>query len=436
MRRFIISVFVSTSILLSVTWSEPERIAFGYGADLAISNDGVLWCEVYPAGVYIYPDEASGWQFETEVEFGGRICIDKGDTLWEIRKGTQIWYKRYDGETWSEQEYVPTAPYNAEGSIPWEPITADSSGGVWVGWTSWEYTVMACNRYQDGVWGGVEKLLDAEPNEYYKLLALSTDALGKVWAGWGKTEYYEPYNSYCEVACNDGTGWSEPMYIGESEGWDVSWLTIAPDTEGGMWVVWDVRRDGVFRVLARYWDGAEWGATDTVAENRFVPHGVVDSYGNAWVVWGQEKPTEDIDIYYSVNSGSGWSEPAPVDENPAVDGGTDIAVDGEGRVWCVWASDRGDSTGIWASYTTSTGVAEPVEPTESSIKISTSLNRLSYDLAGQARLSLYSADGRRLLTKTIEGKGVWVAPGLASGVYFARVVTKGAASNQKLIVLK
>ncbi|MEA3310716.1 MAG: T9SS type A sorting domain-containing protein [candidate division WOR-3 bacterium] len=86
------------------------------------------------------------------------------------------------------------------------------------------------------------------------------------------------------------------------------------------------------------------------------------------------------------------------------------------------------------------GVEEQPRLTQSPIQVSASLNRLFYDVSasvtGEASLTLYSADGRRILKETIQGKGIWEAPKLPSGVYFARVSTEGYSVRTKVVVIK
>ncbi|MEA3312362.1 MAG: T9SS type A sorting domain-containing protein, partial [candidate division WOR-3 bacterium] len=59
----------------------------------------------------------------------------------------------------------------------------------------------------------------------------------------------------------------------------------------------------------------------------------------------------------------------------------------------------------------------------------------SGSVTGEAKLTLYSADGRRILKETIQGKGIWEAPKLPSGVYFARVKSESASARAKLVIL-
>jgi len=82
------------------------------------------------------------------------------------------------------------------------------------------------------------------------------------------------------------------------------------------------------------------------------------------------------------------------------------------------------------------GISESPVQTASPIKLEAFLNRLAYDVPGEALLTLYSADGRRVLEETIKGEGIWQAPSLPSGVYFARVEDGSFSATQKLILVK
>ncbi|MBN2378212.1 hypothetical protein JXM67_00200 [candidate division WOR-3 bacterium] len=78
----------------------------------------------------------------------------------------------------------------------------------------------------------------------------------------------------------------------------------------------------------------------------------------------------------------------------------------------------------------------PVIP-ESTIKLSGCYGSLSYDLPGEARLVVYSADGRKALEEILKGRGTWAAPqALPQGVYFAKLATENCTAEAKLIVLR
>ena len=83
------------------------------------------------------------------------------------------------------------------------------------------------------------------------------------------------------------------------------------------------------------------------------------------------------------------------------------------------------------------GVKENPMTIASPICLTPTLNRLAYDVPGQAQLTLYSADGRRVLEETVEGKGTWDAPAaIPHGVYFARIENDSGSIRAKLVVLR
>jgi len=111
----------------------------------------------------------------------------------------------------------------------------------------------------------------------------------------------------------------------------------------------------------------------------------------------------------------------------------------------VWVYSRLNTDTIFEAFVIITdwdmgeGVVESPIQTASPIQLSASLNRLSYDVPGQARLTLYSADGRKVLQETIQGKGTWTpsppSSHLPAGVYFARVESESAKATSKVVIL-
>jgi len=113
----------------------------------------------------------------------------------------------------------------------------------------------------------------------------------------------------------------------------------------------------------------------------------------------------------------------------------------------VWVYSRLNTDTIFEAFAMITdwdmgiGVEERPVFTQSPIRLSASLNRLFYDVSGsvtgQARLTLYSSDGRKVLEETIKGKGMWDAPvHLPQGVYFARVEGDASSKTQKVVLIR
>ncbi|TKJ43323.1 hypothetical protein CEE36_04635 [candidate division TA06 bacterium B3_TA06] len=117
------------------------------------------------------------------------------------------------------------------------------------------------------------------------------------------------------------------------------------------------------------------------------------------------------------------------------DGG--YVICGSTGSYCPW----GRGTEVLLIKTDSLGyVSLEEEPVmESPIRLEASLNRLAYDVPGEAKLTLYSADGRKVLEETIQGKGTWTPSppsSQPSGVYFARVEGGASYQTKKVVLVK
>jgi len=115
----------------------------------------------------------------------------------------------------------------------------------------------------------------------------------------------------------------------------------------------------------------------------------------------------------------------------------------------VWVYSRLNTDTIFEAFVMITdwdmgiGVVESPIQTASPIQLEASLNRLFYDVSGsvtgEAQLTLYSADGRKVLEETIKGEGIWTPSppsSLPSGVYFARVEGDASSKTQKVILIR
>jgi hypothetical protein len=461
-------------------WSEPVCITdtlSGEPPAIAVANDGIAWVveSSWQPQVFRFPDEQTGWQKVTECactlgtySFYVEACFDKNDHLWVMTDNTlNVLYNCYHEGNWSGVHTVPTYPSCNFASL----ITADSSSGVWVAWnTDWfGYFSVVYNHYEDGGWGEPTPLTDTQQNVDYGLCSITTDANGRVWVSWGG-------DTLLKAAYYDGESWSEELGITQA-GWTLG-PHLRPDRKGGMWAIWYRAKyheyDSPLMLYASYWDGESWSEPDTIADAGSIVGGgrggdlTVDEYGYVWVVWRQALVEADHygDIYYSVNTGSGWSEPAPVNEHPAVDKYPDIAVDGEGRIWCVWSSNReGEDKwdySIWASYTTGVGIKEEdfIQPPKSAIESIypnpfQSSTTISYSVAGKlgantsqfVELKVFDVNGRevKMLASGEKTPGhyeiVWNgtdAKGArcANGVYFIRMNAEGFNANGRLVLIR
>jgi hypothetical protein len=448
------------SVMTGGVWSEPEFLGIISNSDLAVDHQGICWCETNKK-LYSYRDDASGWLLEIESPIPGKPFFDNGDTLWMIRSLPHygIHYVRYDGEAWSDTAYVPSLS-TFDGA--WL-ITTDNDNVIWVPWnTSWfGYLAVGYTRYHNGAWGEPQILTDTlEPIEHM-LISIATDSSGRVWIGWVDIDMtmLDTVIHHIKAKRWDGDDWSDEMLIATH---DWHWATgpsLTPDNEGGMWALWWHEPDDAAPILlkTRHWDGVEWSPVDTIAEagkyGLCTPKGeiAVDAEGNAWAVWRQAVEPDDTygDIYYSVNQGEGWSTPAPVCEHPAFDINPNIAVDGAGRIWCVWSSVRDSQYQVYASYATGVGIKEPVTPAPitplPSFTIDKSVGReftfrvSSLDIKGE--LLIYDAGGRKVRSLAVEGRtAAWDGKGqheksLPSGVYFVKL-DSNPSEVRKIVLIR
>lgn len=448
----LLGVVVSLCALRGWEWSTPERLATreyfpGPYQTVIVDNHGVVWALAYPQ-LLNFPSEHLGWQKVTESPgWGYSACFDKGDTLWVFNSNPNaVFYIRYEGQSWSGVDTMPILSTTDENYCP--VVSGDSTNGVWVGWSS-HWCPNAYNRYKDGQWN--EPTVIPGSNWSFEFLSITTDALGRVWFGWQGGDK----GTSLEYRYNDNGVWSEQMSVRALDSVYAEKLDLAPDREGGIWAMWYVswRESPCFIEARRYEDG-EWGDIDTLgdvgsfSDQTFpsMPKIAVDAYGRAWAVWRQALVPEDNcgDIYYSFNSGQGWSTPAPVDTDPAIDQLPDIAVDGAGRVWCAWWSNRGDSVGLWASYTMSVGIEEPTVTQSGRVELSVepAIGRMfTFRVSNPGRIEevgIYEPSGRKVCRLQVADKTFW--PGtdeegnsLPSGVYFARLAESPAAPAKLIL---
>jgi len=198
------------------------------------------------------------------------------------------------------------------------------------------------------------------------------------------------------------------------------------------------------------WSGSERKFSVAFSSNERVAETHVRSYSHddPWCVWDHGGG-----VLGEIRDNEPWRRTNLFDYTPPLGKDTTwkdflycttaVAACDDQIVWVYTRPNLDTISEAWAlisDWDMGVGVEESPIQTSSPIKLSASLNRLSYDVSGsvtgQAKLTLYSADGRKVLEETIQGKGVWDAPVLPSGVYFARVTTEGYSARTKVVVLR
>jgi hypothetical protein len=452
LRIVIVASLLLVSILLSAGWIHT------YGG---IDNDAGFWVEQTSDGGYI----AAGRFMECDTGFYYLIKTDSlGDTLWT-------------------RTYMRTPPSMLEPPPEARCVQQISDGGyIIAGRSGHDLVVIKTDEHGDSSWGrnvcvvrpGGICVRETSDKGYlvsggeYAFFLIKLDSAGDmVW--WRS---YVRLGEYMQLT-NDGgciiTGYSNSsvwLMKTDSEG-DSLWAHLYSLGEEGLATGYCVQQtsDGGYIITGE----ANRVQPPPVASDLFILK--TDASGDS--VWARLYGDEGRDIGYSICQTH--------DDGYIITGVKGLGPYTNKGVWLLKIDEQGDSA--WArtfgsvgdvgacvqvasdrdyiicgstySYaplhrgadvllmkTDSLGEVgvedQPVR--ESVIRLETSLNRLFYDVSGsvtgEAKLTLYSVDGRMVLEETIKGEGIWQVPKLPSGVYFVRVSIEGYSARTKVVVLR
>ncbi|OPZ18620.1 MAG: hypothetical protein BWZ10_01021 [candidate division BRC1 bacterium ADurb.BinA364] len=234
------------------------------------------------------------------------------------------------------------------------------------------------NATNGGEWSGMELLglnglfdLPAADDIMPSMLATDNGLLSAVWESMD--DYGGTYGTDADIFHALGLAklFSRPAPINTSAQFDNPAVgfdfdrspRFAVDPQGVLHAVWESQYAGLAGGLAGA-DGdiyhatfspAGWSAPQLVNSNGAsdagldsMPDIAIDQNGNICVVWASEENIggtlgTDFDILYSVNGGAGWSFPAPLNSYAATDTKHDtnprIAVSADGKAHCVWVGE-------------------------------------------------------------------------------------------------
>ena len=167
---------------------------------------------------------------------------------------------------------------------------------------------------------------------------LAVDANGVVHMVWmddtpGKLDIYYAWRG------NDGV-WSSPFNVSHNPGHSYP-PQLALDGKGGVHAVWvdDSPKNLEIYYAWRGSNGTAWSGPVNLSNNPSWSEHVqlaAEQDGTVHVVWSDEAPGQN-DIYYTWrNSGSAWSSPLNISNNPGFSLCPKVAVDESGTVHVIW----------------------------------------------------------------------------------------------------
>ena len=120
--------------------------------------------------------------------------------------------------------------------------------------------------------------------------------------------------------------------------------------DGEIWVAWIAYKAGANHVLARRFDGAEWGAALEITEGPSDAYLVKmgrDKGGDPWFVWSNQTDG-NFDLYGRALKGGSLTPVVRLSDSPQPDAFHNLATDSNGGLWLVWQGFRGGKSDIFA----------------------------------------------------------------------------------------
>ncbi|MDP3000283.1 MAG: hypothetical protein Q8N47_22550 [Bryobacterales bacterium] len=157
---------------------------------------------------------------------------------------------------------------------------------------------------------------------------------GEVWLSW--VAYRDKANQVL-ARRYDGRNWGPVQTVTEAPS-DVFLVKMGRDGKGRPWAVWSAQVNGNWDLYGRRFDGAAWSAVQRLTEDAgpdVFPNLATDSSGNLWLAW-QGFRNGQSDIFARRYDGSSWSEPELVATSRANEWEPAIAADRIGNVYVAW----------------------------------------------------------------------------------------------------
>ncbi len=250
-------------------------------------------------------------------------------------------------DVWAGSQKIPSVAVDTEGVIyaVWNDAREDTARRVRFakstdGGSSFGQSV----RVDDGPAGSTQ----LNPR-------MTVDASGAVYAVWQDSRSGN-WDIYFSKSTDGGVSFSRPnVKVSDEEHFAKFWPGVAVDSEGSIYVVWQDARNGYDNYdiyFARSVDGGQtFGANVRVGDsdpNRSVqshPSIAVDSGGNIYIAWGDER-RGDSDIYFTKSVDKGVSFVAPsvrVDDTgsaASIQMEPSIAAAANGDIYVSWTDMR------------------------------------------------------------------------------------------------
>ena len=305
-----------------------------------------------------------GWSWLVNVSGNGptppsnnqnpQIALDAGGNshvVWMGKDGssTRIYYSENTGGGWSDPKNISTT--STGNNIP--QIALDEVGGVLhvhVTWASASSYIYYAEK-TGSVWSGPVKVSGTLTGNNYPHMALDTGGDPHVvWNG------YDGSTNRIYYAEKTGSVWSDPVNISPTIAISYDEPQIAVDEVGGVLhvhVTWSGKGSSNYRIYYAKKTGGAWSTpvviSGAIIANKY-PQIALDGGGNphiTWCTYHSDDGSQDK-IYYSENTGSGWTGPDNISTTSTRNSSPQIALDEVGgflHVHVTWSGYDGSMIG-------------------------------------------------------------------------------------------
>ena len=352
--------------------SSPTNMGTSFEFDIAVDSTGnahIVWALMGSGIYYAFRPLGGTWGTKVQVSdqkgtkfLGPRIALDSSGNAYVAWTDNRTYgdtgdiYFAYHpaGGQWSANRRVNTEVAEEQ----WHVAIAVGGGQCVAVWEDERVAdVFGSTRLPGGDWGGPVRVSDGERLAIQQEADIAVAPDGKAVAVW-----------------RDGRGGQDGIYSarrpaggawGPNERVNDNWVpataqtpSVAVDTAGNAYCVWEDERNGNPDVyFAHRPNGGAWSANirvndDTGNAPQRDPAIAVDPAGNAYIVWGDER-NGNSDIYFAFRGANGQIHPnmrVSDDAGSAMQWQPTIAADAGGAAYAAWADTRDGRNLIYFAY--------------------------------------------------------------------------------------
>ncbi len=216
-------------------------------------------------------------------------------------------------------------------------VATGPDGQAWVVWVAYsDFSNRVLLRHYDGKrWEEAQPVTEAAGDVF--LAKVARDGTGRVWVVWSDQVdgNRDLYARRLDPASGD---WSSIVRLTSDPQPDL-YHSVAADSLGRVWVVWQGFREGHSHILARHSADDSWSEAEVVSAslaNDWEPAIATDSKGAVYVAW-DTYDKGSYDVLTRRHSGGSWDPVVPLADTPKFEAHVSLAVDDQDRLWAAWS---------------------------------------------------------------------------------------------------